>query len=98
MDAHCRQARPRLVRFQCCVATGFVLTTVSAVAVWFWYQRPFEVENKQYGPTADPFVASGAASPPPLLRREVETVRRVWGGKTVRHGPRRIYDANDNLL
>jgi hypothetical protein len=91
-------ARPRLWRLQFSLAGIFVLMTLSAVATWFWYQRPFEVENKEYSSAVDPFAAPGAATAGSLLRREVTSVRRVWGGNMVRHGPRRVYDANDNLL
>jgi hypothetical protein len=90
------------VRLQFSLATLFALMTLAAVGVWYWYQWPFEVENKQYGygGVVDPFAAPGAVTPnpPPLVRREVESVRRVFGGGTIRHGPRRVYDAADNLI
>jgi hypothetical protein len=90
-----RRQRPRFWRLQFSLTSVFVLMTLSAIGVWYWYQRPFEVENKQFA-TADPFAVPGS-SPPSLLERNVESVRRVWGGKIVRHGPRRVYDGADNL-
>src|SRR3954454_6768282 len=90
-------SRPRRWRLQFSLATIFVLMTLSAIGTWFWYQRPFENENREFV-RPDPF--SGGVGPPAaaLLRRDVESVRRVWGGKTVRHGQRRVYDGNGKLL
>jgi hypothetical protein len=95
-DAPARRAKPRFWRLQFSLTSVFVLMTLSAIGVWYWYQRPYEVKNKEYL-VADPFaVPPGPAHS--LIRREVESVRRVWGGKTVRHGPRRVYDGEDKLL
>src|SRR5262245_5645678 len=93
-------ARPRLWRLQFSLAGIFALMTLASIGTWFWYQRPFEVVNIEYVPdgNADPFAAASTASVSRIVRRDVETVRRVWGGKTVRHGPRRVYDATGNLL
>src|SRR6187401_2543243 len=97
--------RPRrwLPRFS--LAALFVLVTLSAVGVWYWYQWPFEVENVEYGKaTVDPFRAPGATALPnsrqQIVRREVESVRRVWSRerKTIRHGPRKVYDGQGRLL
>jgi hypothetical protein len=90
-----RRVRPRLWRLQFSLAGIFVLMTLASVAVWVWYQWPYAVENKQIY-DGDPFAPSTKQSSA-FFRREVEYVRRVWGG-TVRHGPRRVYDAQDNLL
>ena len=96
--ASCR-LKPRLWRLQFSLASVFVLMTLSAIGVWFWYQRPYEVENKELA-SAPAILLRLRDTPPGFpapVRREVETVRRVWGGKTVRHGPRRIYDGTGKL-
>jgi hypothetical protein len=81
-------------RLQFSLAALFGLMTLTAIGSWYWYQRPFEVENKVSNLT-DPFGPPVAAS---WTHREVETVRRIWGGKTLRHGPRRVYDNQGNQL
>jgi hypothetical protein len=78
------------IRLQFSLATLFGLMTLSALGVWYWYQRPFEVETK----VADPFGPPVTAG---WTYREVDTVRRLWGGKTMRHGPRRVYDSTGRL-
>jgi hypothetical protein len=92
-----RVKRPRLSRLQFSLAGIFALMTLSAIGVAYWYQWPYAVENKQYASAADPFAAPGEPTPGANVRREVEYVRRVWGGKTVRHGPRRVFDVTGNL-
>src|SRR5688572_24394081 len=94
-----RRAGPRRWRLQFSLASIFILTTLSAIGTWFWYHWPYAVENKEYDSGGrDPFAPPGTPpAAPSLIRREVEYVRRVWGGKTVRHGSRHVYDANDNL-
>src|SRR6266850_4002744 len=81
-DALSRPTRPRIWRLQFSLAGIFVLMTLSAVGVWYWYQRPYVVENKEYAQLApaaavDPFAAPGTpppassrASPSDLIRRE----------------------------
>ncbi|HEY2411690.1 MAG TPA: hypothetical protein VGI40_05585 [Pirellulaceae bacterium] len=87
------QPRLRRFRLQFSLASVFVLMTLCAIGTWYWYQRPFAVEHNIVLPADDPF-----ADTPPWSRREVEYVRRVWGGKTRRHGPRREYDNKGTLL
>lgn len=87
------------------LAALFVLITLSAVGTWYWYQLPFTVENVTYATGgSDPFAAPGSSLAPSgakgVLRREVQSVRRVLGGdqKTLRHGPRRVFDGLGVLL
>lgn len=81
------KARHRFVpRFS--LAAALLAMTLCAVGLWYWFRVPFEVvhdedRNSQFRKRSDSY-------------REVETVRRTWGG-TVRHGPRRIY-LNDKLF
>src|SRR5262245_4979923 len=87
----------RFLRLQFSLASLLVLTTLSAVGLWYWYQRPYLVENKITS-VADPFAAPAGPGKKNWDRRDVEYVRRVWGGKTVRHGPMKVYDNQDRLL
>ena len=59
------------------LATLLVFVTLAAVGSWYWWRRPFEVEHE--GLNGE-------------VVREVETVRRLWGGKTIRSGPVVGYD------
>src|SRR5206468_7925690 len=77
-----------------------VLMTLCAVGMWYWYQRPFVVERKRGPAEYATFLPRPAHSSYPMVRggREVEYVRRVWGGKTVRHGTRRVFDSAGKLV
>src|SRR5690348_2711403 len=83
--------KSRRFRIQFSLATLFGLMTLAAVGAWYWYQRPFEIETKVAQPLGPP-VAAG------WKYREVDTVRRLWGGKTMRHGPLRVYDTKGTLV
>jgi len=97
--------RPRLWLPRFNLATLFVLVTLASVGFWYRFQVPFEVRNvtyEQFLGKVDPLAPPG--TPPPLvtgqvLRVEVESVRRVLSHdrSIVRHGPWRVFDAQDVL-
>ncbi len=101
--ANNRSAPWWLPRFS--IAALFLLTTAAAVGLWYWFQWPYEIRNVTYASVGnvDPFAAPGAAvavTKGEIVRIEVETVRRVWSRdkKTIRHGPRTVYDGRNVVL
>ena len=95
-DSLLRRAMPRGFRPQFSLASTFIFMTASAVATWYWYQRPFPVERMVV--SLDPICMVGVMEPAPKNFRQVHYVHRVWGGKTIEHGPYRGYDSQGNLL
>src|SRR5262245_28262712 len=93
---------PRYLRQQFSLASLFLLTSASAFGTWYWYQRPYSVEEKvrSIDPvclTVSPAELAAYNQRPPQFR-EVQYVRRVGHGKTVKHGPYRAYNLQGNLL
>lgn len=84
-------------RPQISLASVFVLMTACAVGAWYWYQRPYAVEEMVKG--LDGYCANEPEEyrkrPPEF--REVRHYRRLWGGGSVEHGPYRGYDKHGNL-
>jgi hypothetical protein len=77
-----------------------MLMTLCAIGAWYWCQRPYRVERTR-GPTEyATFLPRPVHSSYPRVQggREVEYVRRLWGGKTVRQGVRRDFDGSDKLV
>ncbi len=95
-------ARPRL-RLQFSLASFLLVTAASAVAIWAWYRRPYRVEREVVSldwictnGMSSQEIAAFRAQPPQF--REVQYMRRVKGGKSVRHGAYRAYDLQRNLV
>src|SRR3954462_5740601 len=94
-DGPLRRSRPRFWRLQFSLTSVFVLMTLSAVGVWYWYQRPYPVEVMVIsldGPLCLVGEDRDAYDKQPKNFREVSYHRRVSGGRAVQHGPYRGYD------
>lgn len=85
--------------FQFSLSKLFALVTLCAVGTWYWYQRPYPVDEwveSLWG--VCPVGRSASDPPPPKDYREVRYYRRVRGKQPVQHGPYYGYDAKGTLL
>src|SRR5262245_16428397 len=96
MDSLLRPAALCRFRPQFSLASAFVMMTACAGATWYWYQRPYPVERMVA--SLDGICMVGVTEPLPKNFHEVQFVRRLWGGRTINHGPYRGYDIQGNLL
>jgi hypothetical protein len=91
--------RWRISWFQFSLSKLFVLVTLCAIGIWYWYQRPYPVEKMVESLDGARHAGRRTSDPqPPASFRELQYVRRVWGGGTVKHGPYRGYDLQGKLL
>jgi hypothetical protein len=78
------------------LAALFGLLTVCSLGAWYWYQVPFVVERARHVQYVD---ENGRGSAQVSKGREVEYVRRVWGGDqdTIRHGAWTLFDGRGKV-